>query len=90
MLAARYGKGYVDIPKDCSQSIYWFTRAAEQGSALGQFSLAMAYEQGDCVQQSHNQAVKWFKAAAQQNIPYCSGNACAEILSWSRRKTESS
>lgn len=69
MLAARYGKGYSDVPKDCSQSIYWFTRAAEQGSALGQFSLAMAYEQGDCVQQSHNQAVKWFKAAAQQNIP---------------------
>lgn len=46
MLAARYGKGYGDIPRDCSQSIYWFTRAVEQGSALGQFSLAYGIRSG--------------------------------------------
>jgi hypothetical protein len=45
----------------------WYRKAAEQGDASAQFSLAVIYDEGEGVQQDNAQAAKWYRKAADQN-----------------------
>jgi TPR repeat protein len=46
--------------------IKWFRKAAEKGTAWGQFNLGVSYDRGQGVPQDYTEAVKWFLKAAEQ------------------------
>src|SRR5262249_55913234 len=48
-------------------SAMWFRKAAEQGDALAQCTLAEIYDAGRGVPQDHAEALKWHRLAADQD-----------------------
>ena len=44
----------------------WWRKAAEQGYADAQFSLGVAYDNGQGVPQDNDEAVKWYRKAVEQ------------------------
>src|ERR1700760_994373 len=71
-LAADYfaGRG---VPKDLTQSAYWYRKAADQGNPAAQVYLGYMYTVGIGLPQDKAEAVRWYRRAAS------SGNAEAEI-----------
>ncbi len=62
-----YARGQ-GVPKDYSEGLKWFRKAAEQGDADAQLGLAAMYSQGKGVPEDDDEAIKWLrKAAAQGN-----------------------
>jgi TPR repeat protein len=52
------------VPQDYVEAVKWFRRAAEQGFADAQDSLARMYVQGQGVPKDYVQAHMWFNLAA--------------------------
>ncbi len=71
-LAADYfaGRG---VPKDLTQSAYWYRKAADQGNPAAQVYLGYMYTVGMGVPQDKVEAVRWYRRAAS------AGNAEAEV-----------
>ncbi len=72
-MAAQYNLGVfyfegVGIPKDASNAVRWFRKAAEQGSPHGQNNLAACLKNGDGVEKDEKGAVEWFRKAAAQGL----------------------
>ena len=53
-------------PKDYTQAIIWYRKAADQGDRNGQTGLGMLYEYGNGVSQDYAEAAKWYRKAADQ------------------------
>jgi len=66
-LAFLYHRG-VGTPRDDRYTIYWYTKAAEQGCANAQYSLGdlCQYGGGEEVQRDYKQAFYWYTKAAEQ------------------------
>ena len=45
------------------KAVEWFTKAAEQGLAGSQTTLAMLYEQGTLIEKDEDKASEWYKKA---------------------------
>lgn len=60
------GRVLFGVPKNNAQSIFWLRRAAEQGSAEAQFTLAASCEFGQRTQKDGGQALSWYRKAAEQ------------------------
>ncbi len=56
-------------PEKLPQSVYWFTKAAEQGNADAEWKLVGAYGAGEGVKQDDRAALYWFKKAAEDGNP---------------------
>ena len=71
-LAADYfaGRG---VPKDLTQSAYWYRKAADQGNPAAQAYLGYMYTVGMGVPRDKAEAVRWYRRAA------LTGNAEAEV-----------
>ena len=71
-LAADYfaGRG---VPKDLTQSAYWYRKAADQGNPAAQVYLGYMYTVGMGVPQDKAEAVRWYRRAES------AGNAEAEV-----------
>jgi TPR repeat protein len=71
-LAADYfaGRG---VPKDLTQSAYWYRKAADQGNPAAQVYLGYMYTVGMGVPQDKTEAIRWYRRAAS------AGNAEAEV-----------
>jgi len=71
-LAADYfaGRG---VPKDLTQSAYWYRKAADQGNPAAQVYLGYMYTVGMGVPQDRTEAIRWYRRAAS------AGNAEAEV-----------
>src|SRR5579859_1587905 len=71
-LAADYfaGRG---VPKDVTQSAYWYRKAADQGNPAAQVYLGYMYTVGMGVPQDKAEAVRWYRRAAS------AGNAEAQV-----------
>ena len=71
-LAADYfaGRG---VPKDLTQSAYWYRKAADQGNPAAQVYLGYMYTVGMGVPLDKAEAVRWYRRAAS------AGNAEAEV-----------
>ena len=54
------------VPKNASQAVTWYRKAAEQGDADAQFNLGVMYAKGVGVPKDASQAVTWFRKAAEQ------------------------
>jgi tetratricopeptide (TPR) repeat protein len=61
-----YGRG---VTKNDISAVYWYRKAAEQGSAVGQCNLGFMYAHGYGVAKDYMQAVAWYRKAAEQNDP---------------------
>ena len=58
---------YVDgVAKDEKEAVKWYTKAAEQGDAVGQRLLGWCYLNGTGVAKDEKEAVKWFTKSAEQ------------------------
>ncbi|WP_321871648.1 tetratricopeptide repeat protein [Paraburkholderia tropica] len=55
--------------KDYRQAFVLFRKAAEQGSANGENSLAQCYEAGHGVERNETEAVVWYRKAAEHGLP---------------------
>ena len=53
-------------------------KAAEQGDAKAQYNLGIFYENGQGVDKSLDEAIKWFRLAAKQDLPQAQ-NALANL-----------
>ena len=52
------------MPQDYDEAVKWFRLAAAQGNVPAQYSLGMAYENGQGVQQDYHEALNWYRIAA--------------------------
>jgi TPR repeat protein len=62
-----YGTG---VLKDYKEALKWYSKAAEQGTTLAQFSLGNMYVKGEGVLKDYKKAAKWYKKAAEQGDIY--------------------
>jgi uncharacterized protein len=78
-LAADYfvGRG---VPKDLTQSAYWYRKAADQGNPAAQVYLGYMYTAGIGVPQDKAEAVRWYRRAASSNYPEAKVNLAALYL----------
>lgn len=60
-----YGRFY---PQSYKEAAIWYQKAADQGHALSQNSLALLYETGRGVGQDHVLAFMWYSLAAKQGV----------------------
>ncbi|MCG8429462.1 MAG: sel1 repeat family protein, partial [Chromatiales bacterium] len=51
------------VEKNPTKAVEWFTKAAEQGMAGSQCTLAMLYEEGRGVEKDMEEAKKWYAMA---------------------------
>jgi TPR repeat protein len=54
------------VPKDYTEAVKWFRKAAKQGDSRAQFSLGLRCANGEGVPQDYLEAVKWYRRAAEQ------------------------
>jgi len=64
-IGLRYATGQ-GVPKDFSEAVKWWIRAAEHGNADAQFYLGVCYLKGGGVPKDDTEAAKWFQKAAAQ------------------------
>lgn len=60
-----YERGH-GVALDCRQAVQWYLRAATQGYARSQTSLARIYRTGSGVARSDTEAAMWLRRAAVQ------------------------
>ena len=56
--------GNESLGQSYDNAAYWFTEAANNGSPVAQFNLAVLHEKGVGVEQSYQQAAHWYQQAA--------------------------
>lgn len=66
LMGIYYGGGYCGFPKNDAASAWWFHKAAEQGDAFAQSTLASYYVVGKGVMENNTEAAKWARKAAEQ------------------------
>jgi TPR repeat protein len=54
------------VSENYKEALKWYTKAAEQGDVLSQFSLGWTYENGRGTSQNYQEAVKWYTKASLQ------------------------
>lgn len=54
------------VPKDYSQALLWYDKAAEQGDAMGENGLGFLYSNALGVPQNYTTAILWYHKAAEQ------------------------
>ena len=54
------------VPKNYSEAMKWYRKAADQGNAEAQFNLGVMYDQGEGVPKNYTEAMQWYRKAADQ------------------------
>jgi TPR repeat protein len=60
----------IGVEQDIEQAVCWFSRAAKQGYAQGQWRLGEMYDYGSGVEEDKEQAFHWVSKAAEQNYAH--------------------
>ena len=55
--------------KDYSQAFAWFLKAANQGNADAEYSVAQSYDAGRGVKKNATEALVWYRKAAEHGLP---------------------
>lgn len=82
-LAYYYSGGQlVEMPvqQDFAEATRWSRRAAEQGDAVGQCNLGVAYRSGRGVEKDDIEAARWFRLAAEQGVAVAQFNLALMYL----------
>ena len=61
------------VPKDYTEAMEWWRKAAKQGHEKAQFALGLMYQTGKGVKVDDTESVKWYRKAAEQ------GNEDAQV-----------
>jgi TPR repeat protein len=65
------GDAYISgrgVARNEIEAAIWYRRAADKGSARGQYSLGWLYKQGEGVMQNYDIAISWYRMAAEQRL----------------------
>ena len=62
------------VTKDYKKAVEWYTKAAEQGNAQGQFNLGYMYRNGKGVTKDDKKAVEWYTKSAEQGNAHGQNN----------------
>ena len=62
MLGTAYSRGN-GVPKDPSEAVYWYRKAAEQGYPMGQANLGRALLRGQGVERDTEKGLEWIRKA---------------------------
>jgi alpha/beta superfamily hydrolase len=54
--------------QDRTQAFEWYRKAAEQGLAVAQLNVGIAYDEGLGIPQDYTQAIEWYRKAAEQGL----------------------
>ena len=57
-----------EIPKDGTEALYWYRRAADEGSAEAEFASGEMYRSGDGVSADDRKAFEWYRKAANRGL----------------------
>ena len=89
ILGFAYEKGKRASSKDDKEAVKWYTKAAEQGHAVAQYALGVAYYYGEGVLKDFKEAVKWWTKAAEQGIAKAqlTLHPCTKTAERSQRQT---
>lgn len=87
-LGERFAMGVEGAPKDMSQAISWWQKAADNGDALSQFNLGMVYLRGAGAPQDKIQAHMWFSLAAAFSKETASGQQGNKLAETERSAVE--
>jgi uncharacterized protein len=68
VVAVLHLEGRVGVPKNPAAAAYWFTKAAEQGDAKSQHSIAHMYQNGTHTVRNTEKAIYWYLKAAKQDV----------------------
>ena len=60
------GSPLTGVKQDGAKAVLWYYKAAEQGEADAQCSLAMCLETGNGVVRDKSESLKWYRKAAEQ------------------------
>ena len=72
-MAVLYEKGR-GVAENYAAAAKWERRAAEQGSAVGEYGLGLMYARGHSLPQNYNIALKWYRKAAAQGYASAENN----------------
>jgi uncharacterized protein len=64
------------VPQDLVQAVHWSLKAAQQGNALAQVILGIAYQNAEGVERDFTEAAKWLRKAADQGNASAQANLC--------------
>lgn len=65
--------GEEGVPQDFDQSMHWYNLAAQQGLGSSMFFIGLAYERGEGVEVSNEDAIKWYSSALQAGYEIAEG-----------------
>jgi TPR repeat protein len=94
LLGACYHRG-LGVPKNFTEAVKWYRKAAEQGNPCAQHDLGIYYQS---VRKNYTEAVKWHRKAAEQGVSPSQNNLgvcyqkgwgvtqdCTEAMGWYRK-----
>lgn len=88
ILGEAFANGTNGHPRDDSQAVYWFRKAAEQGNADAQNNLGAAYAAGrGGLEKDDSQAMFWYQKAAQQGCVAAQYNLGATYEMYSKLRS---
>lgn len=75
---AQYDLGLINLQQgDYHEAMKWLTKSSNQGNSNAQFNLAIMYRDGEGCTVNYQQALYWFKKAAENSTPR--KEACGEV-----------
>ena len=82
--------------KEYAEAFNWFKKSAEAGDAYGQYHLAFCYRNGEGVDASEEEAIRWFRASANGGCQYAYNplgrmlekSSPDEAFSWYKKSAE--
>lgn len=60
-LGRLYLNGHAGVKQNYKEAFKWYKKAADQGSAHGQYSIGYMYEKGRSVKKDRREALEWYK-----------------------------
>jgi hypothetical protein len=73
VLALLLSIGSEGIPQDFEESMHWHKLAVHQGLSSSMFFIGLAYERGEGVTKSNEQAIKWYEFAWREGYDIAGG-----------------
>jgi TPR repeat protein/serine/threonine protein kinase len=70
-IAYQNGEG---VPKDETEAVKWYRKAAELGLAGAQNNLGVCYQEGQGIAKDEAEAVNWYRKAAEQGLDLAQNN----------------
>mgnify|MGYP000164764871 FL=1 len=72
LLGVKYDDGD-GFPKNDSEAIKWYLKAANQGEVNAQVFLGVKYDNGEGVAKNDEEAIRWYRKAADQGDAFSAG-----------------